>query len=143
MRSIVITISALSLLLTGCGLSHTNEGSAAPTHTTIPAPNREYGGTRIAWSFMTSDARQAVRAVVARLGDTHPTVVLVLKTYADSPPHPLMYVVTLNGHFRYRSIQFHGLRFSVLGNGTKAWAFASQGHVLEGVPVTMTFRPAH
>ena len=141
MRSVAIALSTLlTLFLVGCGQVYNHPSATEATHTVKRPDNSKYGGmTPIKWSSMTERARQSVRKVTARFGNPHLSVALTLRTNAVAPPYPLMYLMTLKGHFHYHQFRFDGLQFSVLGNGTQVWAFASNGNFIKGIPQTMRF----
>lgn len=127
----IISLVALSLFLAACGAIQPK----ASTHAT--RIQKHGGATPIPWSSMRPTARRTVRLVEASFKNTHATVALVLKTRTDSPPHSLMYSVTLKGHFQNRHTLFDGVQFSVLGH--EAWGFVSQHHPIKSIPNPMRF----
>lgn len=88
------------------------------------------GSQTISWSQVTSAGRRAILKVSRHYGESSPRVDRVVETTSVAPPYELMYLVSLTGHFHEGKAKNPSLSFSVLADGTEAWAIlAPSGRV--------------
>jgi hypothetical protein len=76
------------------------------------------------WSSLPRSEQQAILEVAKCYGDTNPKVVWIHKTVTERDQKP-MYLVKLSGHFRQGEVQSGDLEFSILGDGSEAWAISN------------------
>lgn len=112
MKKILAMMIIVPFLLTGCSQHQTNT-----------ATNKVLsdGTTPVTWTSLPSSEQQAIHAVAKHYGEANPKVVYVRETKTDAD-QKLMYVVELKGHFHQGKVQSNDLEFSILGDGSLAWA---------------------
>jgi outer membrane lipoprotein-sorting protein len=63
-----------------------------------------------------------INQVSARYGEPSPKIVKTNKDVTDGTVHQAMYAVFLKGNFKKGNLTAHNLEFSILADGSKAWA---------------------
>jgi hypothetical protein len=61
------------------------------------------------------------REVAHHYGESSPVIVGVTNTETDNPPHDLMYLIALSGHFQKDGLVATSLGFSALSTRMYAW----------------------
>jgi hypothetical protein len=117
MKRLSVAVFVITLWLAGCGQSQNASTSKNAT--------RSDGTTPVKWSSVSLAEQRAIFAVARHYGEENPKVLEVYETKTDSGQQ-LMYIVNLSGHFKQGNAQSNDLEFSILGNGTEAWAIKSK-----------------
>lgn len=95
---------AIPLILSGCARSITQ--------------------ANVRWSALTNSEQQAIIEVSTHFGDANPKVVKITQEVTET--NQPMYFVWLNGHFHEGNVQSTDMSFSILADGSKAWAITNK-----------------
>lgn len=116
MRKSLVLLLAFPVLLEGCGQAHKSTAALSDRP--------------VQWSSLSTNVQHAIIDVSKHYGDASPVVSKIIETQTN-PDQRLMYIVHLQGHFHKGNVDSNDLSFSILGDGTKAWAISNQSGSLQ------------